>query len=80
MTKYVLKVQLEILQIPHNSFALSAQISAFFGIFLKKAFITCPCIIGSHIELKIHNTSISSTPTNSKTDVAQFHILLIIGK
>ena len=39
MTKYGLKVQLEI---PHNLFGPSVQISQLFGIFLKKVLITCP--------------------------------------
>ena len=42
MTSCVLTLQLEIPQIPHNLFDLSAQIGQLFGIFLKKALITCP--------------------------------------
>ena len=42
MTKYVLIIQLEILQTPDNLFGQSAQIGQLFGIFLKKALITCP--------------------------------------
>ena len=39
MTKYVLKVHLEIL---HNLFGPSAQIGQLFGIFLKKVLFTSP--------------------------------------
>ena len=45
MTKYELKFQLEIPQIPqipHNLFGPFAKIGQLFGIFLKKARITCP--------------------------------------
>ena len=42
MTKCVLIVQLEIPQVPHNLFGPSAQIGQLFGIFKKKALITCP--------------------------------------
>ena len=42
MTKSVKIVQLETPQIPHNLFGPSAQIGQLFGIFLKKALITCP--------------------------------------
>ena len=34
--------QLEILQIHHNLFGPKSQISQLFGIFLRKALITCP--------------------------------------
>ena len=38
----VLIVQLEMPQIPHNLFGPFAQIGQLFGIFLKRAAITCP--------------------------------------
>ena len=41
MTKYLLKVQLKVSQIPHNFFGPSAQIGQSFGMFLKKVLITC---------------------------------------
>ena len=46
ITKCLLIVQLEIPQISHNLFGLSAQISQSFGIFLKIALITCPLSMG----------------------------------
>ena len=42
MTKYLLKVQLKVSQIPHNFFGPSAQIGQSFGMFLKKVLITYP--------------------------------------
>ena len=42
MKNCVLIVQLEIPQIPYNLFSPSAQIGQLFGIFKKKALITCP--------------------------------------
>ena len=45
----MLKVQLEIPQIPHNLFGPSAQIGELFGIFLK-ALITCPLSMDQAIQ------------------------------
>ena len=51
MTKYVLKVQVEIPQISHNLYDPCTQISQLFGIFLKKALITCPLSMIQSIHL-----------------------------
>ena len=40
-----LRVQLEL---PHNLFGPSIQIGQLFGIFLKKAVITCPLSMGTY--------------------------------
>ena len=40
--KMDMEMEMEIPQIPHNSFCPSVQIGKFFGIFLKKSLITCP--------------------------------------
>ena len=51
MTRCVLKVQLKISQIPHHLFGPFSPIGQLFGIFLKKALITCPLSIPKTIEL-----------------------------
>ena len=62
MTKFVLRFQLEIPQIPHNFFGPSAKIGQLFGNFLKKVLITCPMSMINYINY--HYRPIRQHPQN----------------